>query len=369
MRACHSRIAPSPSPGQTLPFGSSSFDPDKVLFLSSEQALADFAELLGVLLPQYNVPNAPVVAFGGSYGGMLSAWFRQKYPNVVAGAIASSAPVLQFPGLVDPGLYNSIITNDFTAASPRCTELLRATFNDAIPRLAQSSSGRSLLSSSFRLCNPIIDDGGRSAQALSDWLNQGIQYMAMTDYPYPSNFLQPMPGWPVKEMCRRILNGTPSSGSVPDAVLLPAVRDGIAVYYNYTNQYPKCFDTSAPISPSLGDKGWDYQACRSVPLALILFQSYPLTLHAHSQRDGDADLLGRRQGHVPAGALEPGRLHCGVPAALARCRAASVLDRNGVLGHEAVGHQQHCVCQRQLGSVVRWWRAVVRVGVGGGGVD
>ena len=27
----------------------------------------------------------------------------------------------------------------------------------------------------------------------------GYQYMAMTNYPYPANFLEPMPAWPINE--------------------------------------------------------------------------------------------------------------------------------------------------------------------------
>lgn len=52
-------------------------------FLSSSQALMDYVELIAFLRDDES--HHPVVVFGGSYGGMLAAWMRMKYPATVAG--------------------------------------------------------------------------------------------------------------------------------------------------------------------------------------------------------------------------------------------------------------------------------------------
>ena len=89
--------------GESLPFGaeSRSKDPMKVGYLSSSQvqstsillsstmasnvqALADYVDLITYIRQSVEgASESPVVAFGGSYGGMLAAWIRTKYPHIV----------------------------------------------------------------------------------------------------------------------------------------------------------------------------------------------------------------------------------------------------------------------------------------------
>jgi lysosomal Pro-X carboxypeptidase len=70
--------------GKSLPFGDNSFSADNVKYLTVDQTLMDYVKLIEKIKsgnPLYK--DSPVFAFGGSYGGMLAAWFRMKYPHVI----------------------------------------------------------------------------------------------------------------------------------------------------------------------------------------------------------------------------------------------------------------------------------------------
>lgn len=46
-------------------------------------------------------------------GEVLAAWMRLKYPHVAIGALASSAPILQFEDIVPLETFYDIVSNDF----------------------------------------------------------------------------------------------------------------------------------------------------------------------------------------------------------------------------------------------------------------
>lgn len=63
--------------GTSLPMGNASLEPQNLKYLTTEQVLADFAELISHLKSQLDgAERCPVVAFGGSYGGTLTTLLR-----------------------------------------------------------------------------------------------------------------------------------------------------------------------------------------------------------------------------------------------------------------------------------------------------
>lgn len=52
-------------------------------YLSSEEALADYATLVNHIRREWGAADSAVIAFGGSYGGMLASWMRIQYPHAI----------------------------------------------------------------------------------------------------------------------------------------------------------------------------------------------------------------------------------------------------------------------------------------------
>ncbi|XP_034935448.1 lysosomal Pro-X carboxypeptidase isoform X2 [Chelonus insularis] len=238
--------------GESLPYGNKSYSDAKYLgYLNSQQALADYVQLIEFLKSDPKLKSSSVIAFGGSYGGMLSAWFRIKYPHIVQGAIAASAPILQFTDITDCEAFSRIVTSDFRAANPTCPKLIRRSWG-AIANITSTEKGKQWLSSSWKLCKPLntTDD----INQFKNWLINIYSNLAMVDYPYESDFLAPLPAYPITEFCKHLNKMNPTHEE-----LLTILNKAVNVYTNYTGK-TSCLATE-DASPDLGATGWNYQAC------------------------------------------------------------------------------------------------------------
>ncbi|XP_033173414.1 lysosomal Pro-X carboxypeptidase [Drosophila mauritiana] len=244
--------------GKSLPFGSSTFNtslPEHLAYFTVEQTLEDYAMLITFLR---NERQMPVVAFGGSYGGMLAAWFRMKYPHLVTGALAASAPVLQFPGITDCDIFYRIVTSVFqNAYNENCTLNIAKSWK-LFETLGASEAGKKQISDAFHLCNALKTDD--DLKKFLDYVEEVYSNLAMVNYPYNSSFLAPLPAYPVRQVCYYLkeLHST-------DADLLHAMSSALAVYTNYT-QSAKCLDIS--VNSNADDSGWNIQSCNQMVMPI-----------------------------------------------------------------------------------------------------
>eukprot|EP00041_Stephanoeca_diplocostata_P034459 m.1178327 g.1178327 ORF g.1178327 m.1178327 type:complete len:945 (+) comp24526_c0_seq3:702-3536(+) len=244
-------------------------------FLTMEQALADynvliraFPQLLGPQAPTplFSRPRLPVVAFGGSYGGMLAAWLRMKYSGTIAGAISASAPILAFPGMSPPwdtNAYWQVVTRDATpaaGAAAGCDTNVRTAFQ-TIFALGATADGRKTLQQRLRICPHTPVANTSSVQRVAMTMLNAWDTMAMGNFPFPSDYLVfqqtgdsrfQLPAFPVRVACSHM----GSAGGDHDT-LLDALQRATAVLYNVTKSL-SCLEL--PADPEF-DGIWDYQWC------------------------------------------------------------------------------------------------------------
>ncbi|CAN1777414.1 Lysosomal Pro-X carboxypeptidase [Linum perenne] len=235
--------------GDSMPYGSKAEaykNAATLAYLTAEQALADFAVLITDLKRNLSAENCPVVLFGGSYGGMLAAWMRLKYPHLTVGALVSSAPILQFEDIVPLDTFYNI------RESTSCFDTIKKSWAE-VEAEGKKDNGLSLLTKTFNFCRELKSTGD-----LVNWLESAYSYLAMVDYPYPSSFMMPLPGHPIREVCRKI-DGSPKGSSI-----LERIFAGVSIYYNYTGTV-SCFELD---DDPHGLDGWNWQACTEMVMPM-----------------------------------------------------------------------------------------------------
>lgn len=289
--------------GESLPRNISK---DCMSYSSSQQALADFATLLDFLNPQ---SARPVIAFGGSYGGMLSSWLRMKYPDMVAGAIAGSAPIWGFPrnrpnaidaawSVVTRGLSLSFPPTLETRKDNHCVKNLNAVW-PLITFLGETQRGRDVLTEAFRLCYPL--ESTKHVLRLLEWAQSPWFDLAEGSFPYPSSYitfalhmgLNDLPAWPLQAACWNVSHlhqewGVQMKGNQTDvkysiqygdsglvldidwdnvtsnnddswsssetvAGLLSSVRDAVGIWFNVSHSL-ECFNVTPAINMAAEDE-------------------------------------------------------------------------------------------------------------------
>lgn len=59
-----------------------------------------------------------------------------------------------------------------------------------------------ILTQEFSLCKQLTDD---RFEHLILWIENSFGNLAMMDYPYPTNFLAPLPAWPIRLSCQIVM--------------------------------------------------------------------------------------------------------------------------------------------------------------------
>ncbi|KFB38638.1 hypothetical protein ZHAS_00006026 [Anopheles sinensis] len=164
-------------------FGTSSpvedYSAENLRFLRTEQVLFDLIEWIDFLKREVmNDPNARVILHGFGYGGAIASWARQRFPNIIDGAWASSATVratVNFNEFVED-FGNTIRIK----GSTECHNAIFRAFHTAENLL---DAGRTdIVSSMFNTCDDIDPENSLQVELFLHLMVLSLELSMFDDY-------------------------------------------------------------------------------------------------------------------------------------------------------------------------------------------
>ncbi|XP_017470592.1 PREDICTED: putative serine protease K12H4.7 [Rhagoletis zephyria] len=227
-------------------------------YLTSEQALADLSNFVQSMKQEYNLgANQKWIAFGGSYPGSLAAWSREKYPELIHGAVSSSGPLL---AKVDFKEYFEVVKASLATYSPACLEAVGRAFAQ-VEILTRHMIGQRNLDEKFKTCTPIKDsidnplDMSNFFEALAGNFAGVVQY---------NKDNRPSATYTIDDLCNVMVNttiGPPVTrlGVVNDMLLQDAKEK--CLDYKYDKMIAELKETAWGAKACNGSRQWTYQTC------------------------------------------------------------------------------------------------------------
>ncbi|XP_045802764.1 lysosomal Pro-X carboxypeptidase-like [Trifolium pratense] len=211
-------------------------------YFNSAQALADYAAVLIHLKDILQAQKSPVIVIGESYGGMLAAWFRLKYPHITIGALASSAPLLYFDNMTPQTAYHDTVTRDFKETSESCYKYILNSWSE-IDQVASQPSGLSILSQRFNTCYPL-----EQSKELKRYLEYIYTFSAQFDI------------FPVTDLCEAI------DGAAFGSDILSRIYGGVVAFHGNST----CTVNSDKYTVTDQDAyfGWRWQTCSEMVMPI-----------------------------------------------------------------------------------------------------
>ncbi|XP_020290763.1 putative serine protease K12H4.7 [Pseudomyrmex gracilis] len=149
---------------------------ENLRYLNVDQALADLAYFIETKKKEKKLEKSPVIVFGGSYAGNMAAWARLKYPHLIQGALASSAPIYAKGDFYE---YYEVVAKSLGRTSAKCVEDVKTAF-DSVEELLRTKNGSNDIKSIFNLCHvPDVNsfsDLGLFLNTLAELFAENVQY-------------------------------------------------------------------------------------------------------------------------------------------------------------------------------------------------
>jgi pimeloyl-ACP methyl ester carboxylesterase len=257
-----------------------------VKFLTPDQALMDAIQLiravresLGCSPDPSSIQYCPVITFGGSYPGFLSAMMRFRFPDMVDIAYAASAPLELYSQTVDSNAYFDKVSAVAETASTGCANAVRSTLYSVREELLANFTVVKTAAKAVGFCPETFPD---YIQDIPEFLSEAIAYLVPAVFAdFNMAYYPPGPDTALERAC----------GIFKDEDSTPMVR--ISKFYDLRGDIeygfqkkPKCFDLSLelPSGPNARIRGadnsgtgggftgeiWEFQCCKD----LIIRASY-----------------------------------------------------------------------------------------------